>query len=142
MSITAVFLLQGCDKKGPGDNYDFSNSLPPYVALTSTDPINNIKAGASATVTFTLKTTMQQIVTVNYKVEGAVNLPSQSVAIKRDEYTGVATVPIPATAIVAPATTATATLTLVSATKADGTVLTIGPKNDAATQKVVINIIK
>jgi hypothetical protein len=140
MSLAAAFLLQGCEKKGPGDNYEFSNSLPPYVALTST-VAKTIKEGASGTFTFTLKTSIQQVVNVNYKLTGALS-STQTVAIKRDELTGVATVTVPVGTILAPATTATATLTLVSATKADGTVLTIGSKNNPATQVVTINITK
>lgn len=141
LSMTAVFFLQACDKKGPGDNYDFSNSLPAYVALTST-AAKTIKEGASGTFTFTLKTAVQQDVKVTYKVEGALNLPNQTVTITKDGLTSVATVAVPAGIIVAPATTATATLTLVSAATADGSALTIGSKNDAATQKVTINITK
>ena len=140
-SITVAFLLQSCDKKGPGDNYDFSNSLPAYVALTST-AAKTIKEGASGTFTFTLKTAIQQPVKVTYKVEGALNLPNQTVTIAREALTSVATVTVPAGVIVAPATTATATLTLVSAATEDGNALTIGSKNDAATQKVTINITK
>lgn len=141
LSLTAVFFLQSCEKKGPGDNYDFSNSLPAYVALTST-AAKTIKEGASGTFTFTLRTSIQQTVKVTYKVEGALNLPNQTVTIARDALTSVATVAVPVGVIVAPATTATATLTLVSAATADGNALTIGSKNDASSQKVTINITK
>jgi len=141
LSLTAVFFLQSCEKKGPGDNYDFSNSLPAYVALTST-AAKTIKEGASGTFTFSVRTAIQQTITVKYKVEGALNLPDQTVTFAREAMTSVATVTVPAGVIVAPATTATATLTLVSATTADGNALTIGSKNDAATQKVTINITK
>lgn len=141
LSLTAVFFLQSCEKKGPGDNYDFSNSLPAYVALTST-AAKTIKEGASGTFTFSVRTAIQQTITVKYKVDGAFNLPDQTVTFAREAMTSVATVTVPAGVIVAPATTATATLTLVSATTADGNALTIGSKNDAATQKVTINITK
>ncbi|MDR6786073.1 hypothetical protein ABIE26_004457 [Pedobacter africanus] len=141
LSLTAVFFLQACEKKGPGDNYDFSNSLPPYVALSNTTA-KTVKEGANATFTFQVKTSLQQTVTVTYKVEGAINSGTKTVVISRDALSADAVVAVPVGTIVAPATTATATLTLVSATKADGTAMTIGSKNDAATQKVTINITK
>nr|WP_121269925.1 hypothetical protein [Pedobacter schmidteae] len=140
LSITAIFLLQACEKKGPGDNYDFSNSLPPYVALSSTTALNPVQ-GTPANVTFLVKTAIQQKVTITYKVEGAINLPNQTVVLDREAYTVAVSIPTAGT-IVAPATTATATLTLVSAVMADGTAMTIGSKNDPQNQKVVINIKK
>ncbi|SMC73789.1 hypothetical protein SAMN04488101_102598 [Pedobacter nyackensis] len=138
LSITAVFLLQACEKKGPGDNYDFSNSLPPYVALSSTAAVS-VKQGTAANISFLVKTAIQQQVTITYKVTGAINIPSATVVLNREAFTVAASIPT-AGSIVAPATTATATLTLVSAVKADGTVLTIGSKNDPQNQKVVINV--
>jgi len=140
MSVIACFLFQACDKKGPGDNYDFSNSLPPYVALSST-AAKTIKQGTSGTFNFTLKTSLQQVVTVTYNITGAVTLTNQTATIARDALTGTATVAIPANTIVAPNTSAVATLTVVKATKADGTALTLGSTNNAASQKVTINII-
>lgn len=139
MSVFACLFLQACDKKGPGDNYDFNNSLPPYVALSSTADVT-IKQGTSGTFGFVLRTSIQQVVTITYNVTGAVNLTNQTATIARDALTGTATVNIPAGVIVAPANSATATLTVVKATKADGTSLTLGSTNNAATQKVTINI--
>lgn len=137
--MVSIFLLQSCEKKGPGDNYDFTNSLPPYVALSST-AAKTIKQGASGTFTFVMKTSMQQAVTVTYNVSGAVTLTGQTATIVRDALSGTATVAIPAGTIVSPATSAVATLTVVKAVKADGTVLTLGSTNNAAAQKVTINI--
>ena len=139
ISIVGGFLLQSCDKKGPGDNYEFSNSLPPYVTLSST-AAKTVAQGGSTTFTFGLKTSLQQVVTVTYSITGAVNLPNQTATIARDALSGTATVNIPTGVIILPATTATATLTLIKATKADGTALTIGSTNNAAAQKVTINI--
>ena len=88
-----------------------------------------------------MRTALQQAVTVYYDVTGGgVNLTNQTIIIDRDKTSAVATVAIPNNVIVPPATSATATLTLVKATKADGVLLTIGSKNDPATQKVTINI--
>ncbi len=139
--IMAV-LLQSCDKHvSPGDNVDLSNTLAPYVALSST-AAKTVKQGASTSVTFQLRTALQQKVTVYYDVTGGgVNLTNQTVIIDRDKTSAVATINIPANVIVAPATTATATLTLVKAVTESGTQLTIGAKNTPATQKVTINII-
>lgn len=70
---------------------------------------------------------------------GGVNLVNQTTVIDRDKTSIAATVNIPVV-IVPPATTATAMLTLVKAVADDGTLLTIGSKNNPATQKVTINI--
>ncbi|WP_316735731.1 hypothetical protein [Pedobacter aquatilis] len=138
-SMVGLVLLQSCEKKGPGDNYDFTNSLAPYVSLSST-AAKAIKQGSSGTFTFLVKTSLQQAVTVTYNVSGAVTLTNQTVTIAKDALTGTANVAIPAGTIVAPATTAVATLSLVKAVKEDGTVLTLGATNNSATQKVTINI--
>lgn len=133
-------VFQSCKKAySPGDNYDFSNPLPPYVALKSTAAIT-VAQGASASVPFILRTSLQQIVTVTYSVSGAVTLANQTVIIPRDATTGTATIAIPAGTIVAPATTATATVTLVKGVAADGTVLTLGADNVAANQKLTLKI--
>ncbi|MEI9910579.1 MAG: hypothetical protein WDO71_13440 [Bacteroidota bacterium] len=140
ISVLAIFSLSSCDKEdSPGDNYDFSESLPPYVALSST-AAKTVRQGNPVTFTFQLRTAMQQKVTVYYDVTGGgVTLTNQAAIIDRDKTSIIATVNIP-TVIVAPATTATATLTLVKAVADDGTLLTIGSRNNPATQKVTINI--
>jgi ABC-type proline/glycine betaine transport system ATPase subunit len=141
LSVVALFSLSSCDKKdSPGDNWDLSNSLPPYVALSST-AAKTIHQGTSTTVTFQMRTAMQQTVTVTYDVTGAVNLANQTVVFDREKISVNATVNIPNNVIVPPATTATATLTLTKAVTADGKMLTIGSKNTPATQKVTLNII-
>lgn len=138
--ILAV-LIQSCGKhESPGDNYDLTNSLPPYVALSSTSA-KTVKQGASTTFTFQLRTALQQKVTVYYDVTGGgVNLTNQTVVIDREKTSAVATVNIPANVIVAPATSATATLTVVKAMADNGMLLTLGSKNNPTTQKVTINI--
>lgn len=132
--------LQACNKDEAAiAGLDFSNSLPPYVELASTAS-KTVKQGASVSVTFQMRTALQQAVTVTYNVTGDVNLANQTAIIDRNKLTSTATVNIPANVIAAPATTATATLTLAKAVAADGTILTIGQKNTPATQKVIINI--
>lgn len=131
--------FQSCKKAySPGDNYDFSNSLPPYITIRTT--ALTVKQGATATFAFTLRTALQQPVTVVYSVSGAITLVNQTATIARDAVTGNGSFVVPANTIVAPATTATATVTLVSATTADGTKLTIGANNIAADQKFTLNI--
>ena len=138
--LPAACMVVSCEKaESPGDNYDFSNSLPPYVTLSST-AAKTVRQGNSTTVNFVMRTALQEAVTVYYNISGAVNLTNQTVVIERDKTTATATINIPAGVIVPPATTATATLTLVKAVKADGTLLTIGQRNTPATQKVTINI--
>lgn len=137
--ILSVCVLSCSKKDSPGDNWDFSNTLPPYVALSSTAS-KTVKQGTSTTVTFQLRTAQQQKVTVYYDVTGGgVNLTNQSVVIDRDKVSSIATINIP-NVIVAPATSATATLTLVKATNESGTMLTVGSRNNPASQKVTINI--
>jgi hypothetical protein len=140
--IILLVCLQACSKHdSPGDNYDLSNTLPPYVALSST-AAKTVAQGSSTSVTFQMRTALQQAVTVYYDVTGGgVNLTNQTVIIDRDKTSVVATVAIPNNVIVPPATSATATLKLVKATKADGTLMTIGSKNNPSTQVVTINII-
>lgn len=139
--ILVMLGMQSCDKKNsPGDNYDFINSLPPYVALSST-AAKTVAQGNSLTFTFQVRTALQQNVTVTYDVVGdGINLVDQTAIIERDKSNVVATVDIPNNVIVSPATTATAQLTLKKAVTADGQELTIGSKNNPATQKVTINI--
>jgi hypothetical protein len=134
-------LLTSCEKEdSPGDNYDFSNTLPPYVTLSST-ATKTVAQGGSTTFNFVMRTALQEAVTVYYNVTGDVNLTNQTVVIDRDKTTATASVTIPAGTITPPATTATATLTLVKAVTASGRELTIGQRNTPATQKVTINIV-
>lgn len=136
----SIICLQACNKDDLGTaGLDFSNSLPPYVELASTSA-KTVKQGASTTVTFQMRTAFQQAVTVYYNITGDVNLTNQTAVIDRNKLTTVATINIPANVIVSPNTPATATLTLVKATTADGTALTIGQKNTPANQKITINI--
>ena len=141
----AIFIIamisQSCDKhESRGDNFDLSNTLAPYVALSSTSA-KTVKQGASTTVTFQMRTAMQQKVTVYYDVTGGgVNLTNQTVVFDREKTSVTATINIPANVIVAPATTATATLKVTKAVTEGGEMLTIGSKNNAETQKVTINI--
>lgn len=137
--IAASF--QSCDKHvSAGDNYDLSNTLTPYVALSST-AAKTVKQGTSTTVTFQLRTAMQQKVTVYYDVTGGgVNLTNQTFVIDREKTSATATINIPANVIVAPSASATATLKVVKAVTESGEMLTLGSKNNPETQKITINI--
>jgi hypothetical protein len=141
IAIVSCLSITACDEKeSPGDNYDFTNSLPPYVGLSST-AAKTVAQGGSTTVTFNMRTSIQQDVTVHYSLIGDnINLPDQTATILRDKTSVAVTIDIPDNVIVSPATDATAVLTLLSASKADGTAMGIGSKNVAATQKVTINI--
>jgi len=141
----AIFVLaaslQSCDKhESAGDNYDLGNTLAPYVTLSST-AAKTVKQGTSTTVTFQMRTAMQQKVTVYYDVTGGgVNLTNQTVVFDREKTSVTATINIPANVIVPPATSSKTTLILVKAIAENGSLLTIGSKNNPETQKVVINI--
>lgn len=134
-------LLMACEKPSIEDEeIDLSNTLQPYVELSNTTA-KTVKQGASTTVTFQMRTALQQKVTVYYDVTGDVNMTNQSVVIEKEKTTGTATINVPAGTIVAPATSATATVTLKKAVKDDGTELTLGAKNVPASQVVTLNIV-
>lgn len=139
--FTISIIFQSCGKhESLGDNYDLSNTLAPYVTLSSTSA-KTVKQGASTTVTFQLRTALQQKVTVYYDVTGGgVNLTNQTFVIDREKTSAAATINIPVNVIVPPATSATATLKLVKAVTESGEMLTIGSKNNPEVQKVTINI--
>jgi hypothetical protein len=135
-----ALLIQSCDKDDAAlKDVDLSNTLPPYVEFSST-AAKTVTQGTSTTVTFQMRTGLQQKVTVYYDVTGAVNLTNQMVEIEKEKTTGTATINIPATVITPPATSATATVVLKRAVMEDGTELTIGSKNNPATQQVILNI--
>lgn len=137
--ILSAACFQACDKTSPGDNYEFSNALPPYVTISSLAPIT-VYQDTTLNFTFQVRTSLQQTVTVTYDIAGAVNMPNQTVVINRDKTTAVAAVTIPGNIITTPGITATATLTLVKAVTADGKSLTIGQNNVASAQNVTITI--
>jgi len=131
--------FQSCKKEySPGNNYDFSNSLPPYITIRTS--ALTVKQGNTATFAFTLRTALQQAVTVVYSVSGAITLANQTATIPKNTLTANGSFVVPAGTIVSPATSATATVTLISATAADGTKLTIGANNVAANQKFTLNV--
>ncbi|MEQ7798356.1 Calx-beta domain-containing protein [Pedobacter sp. ASV1-7] len=119
LSITAAFLLQACEKKGPGDNYDFSNSLPPYVEISDKAQLKVVE-GTNAVVQVRLKTAVQEPVTVNYNVTGTFST-SGTVTIPRDALTANVTIAVPANS------SGNATFKITEATKGS-TKLTIGAK--------------
>lgn len=137
--IIAAAFFQACDKTSPGDNYDFSNSMPPYVTISNLTE-RTVYQDTTLNITFQMRTALQQNVTVTYTVTGAVNLPDQTVVINRDKTTAVAPVTIPPNTITTPGDTATATLTLLKAVTDGGKNLTIGQNNVASAQKVIITI--
>ncbi|MFD2144539.1 hypothetical protein [Mucilaginibacter antarcticus] len=140
--LLPLVAFQSCKKAAsPGDNYDFSNPLPPYAefkALTglSVKLAANQTTAGTAKVTFITRTALQQDVTVTYSVTGAVNLANQTIVIPKDATTSAeASITIPAKT--APGT---AVVTINKVVAADGTLLAIGKDNVAANQKVTITI--
>jgi hypothetical protein len=134
--------FQSCKKAAsPGDNYDFSNPLPPYVAFKATTGVS-VKLAADKTtagtakVAFITRTALQQAITVTYSVTGAVTLANQTIVIPRDATTSAdASITIPANT-----TPGTAVVTLDKAVAADGTVFALGADNVVSKQKVTITI--
>jgi|GEM_PF-1452839 len=140
ISIISITLFFGCKKiDSPGDNFDFSNSIAPYVTIESLD---DIEAAPGDEIEFNLqmRTSLQQAVTVTYKMEGAVNVPNATIVIEKEAKEALVSYTIPSNVIVAPATSATITFTLLKAQTADGKSLTIGQNADAAAQKVNVLI--
>ena len=142
--ILPVVAFQSCKKEfSPGDNYDFSNPLAPYATFSSTAAVNvalnaDRATAGSAAIEFILRTAMQQNVTITYSVSGALTLTNQTAVIpKNTTTTTLPTTPATPVRITVPANTApgTAVVTLEKAVAADGTVLTIGANNVAASQK-------
>jgi hypothetical protein len=130
--ITCLVVFQGCKKDSLGDASPINNVLPPYVQFTS-KAAQTVTQGTAVTLGFTLRTGLQQVVTVTYSVSGAFTL-TQTATIAANSLTGSTSINVPANV------TGAATVTLVKATKADGTALTIGQDNVPANQKVVLNI--
>src|SRR5687767_6311171 len=119
MLLSSAFLTQSCmDEDSPGMDYNIENSLPPYVTITSTAARTVVK-GQPAVVAFSIRTGIQQEVTVTYSVTGGITLANQTVKIPRNGLTVNASIPTTG------ATGTTATLTLLSAKTADGKDLTI-----------------
>lgn len=140
LSIINTIFLFGCKKEdSPGDNFDFSNSIAPYVTIESLDDIE-AAPGDEIEFNFQMRTSLQQPVTVTYKMEGAVNIPSGTITIEKEAKEALVSYTIPANIIVPPATSANITFTLVKAQTADGKLLTIGQNADAASQKVSVLI--
>ena len=137
--ICSTIGLQGCDKNGPGDSYDLSNPIAPYVALSSTADIEVVQ-GDDAKVIFSVRTAFQQKVTVYYHVTGAIELADQTATIERNKTSVAIFIPTPADIITTPGTTEEAMVTLTKATTEGGRELTIGQRNDPETQHVNIVI--
>lgn len=138
VSLLSIVMFQSCKKhESPGDNFDFSNSLPSYVAIKSLDDIE-AAPGDEVTVDLQLRTSIQQKITVTYKVEGAVTITNGTVEIVKESKAGTVKFTIPANA----ATPSTATFTILKAQTEDGQALTIGQDANAAAQKVTVLIEK
>ncbi|MBW4890039.1 hypothetical protein KXQ82_09945 [Mucilaginibacter sp. HMF5004] len=125
--------FQSCKKASPGDNYDFSNSIPPYVTLTSKSV--SVAAGTNTgNVNINVRDVLEQAVTITYNLSGIVTATNQTVVLPKETLSVNAVVTRPATGT----TTGNVNLTIVKATKADGTAMTIGQDNVAANQVAVV----
>ncbi|PYF75863.1 hypothetical protein [Pedobacter nutrimenti] len=140
VSILSIVMFQSCKKHdSPGDNYDFSNSLPPYVTIKDLSEVD-VAPGDPVSITLQMRTSLQQTVTATYKVEGAINIPNATVVFPLEAKEAKITFNAPANAVVPPATSATAVFTLIKAQTADGRALTIGQDANASLQKVSVVI--
>lgn len=140
--LLPLVAFQSCKKAAsPGDNYDFSNPLPPYAEFKSLAGVS-VKLAAdkitpgTAKVAFILRTALQQDVTVTYSVSGAITAANQTIIIPKNTVSSLdASINVPA--LTAPGT---AVVTLDKVVAADGSVLAIGKDNIATKQKVTITI--
>ncbi|MEP7259247.1 MAG: hypothetical protein ABI687_12680 [Flavitalea sp.] len=137
--ICSTIGFQACDKDGPGDSYDLSNPIAPYVALSSTADIEVVQ-GDDAKVIFSVRTAFQQKVTIYYHVTGAIDLADQSVTLERNKTSVSVFIPTPGDIITTPGTTEEAVVTLTKATTESGKDLTIGQLNNPEMQHVSIVI--
>jgi hypothetical protein len=133
-SLSVAIVFTSCDKENLGDNYDFSNTLSPYVEFRSLSSQNVIR-GNNSTFTFQLRSGLQEDVIVTYSITGVINSPNRRTLINRNNLGVDVAFPIPSDTPVG-----TATVTLNSAVTESGKSLTIGPKNIASEQKFNINV--
>jgi hypothetical protein len=130
--LMACFAFEACKKTSLGDNHDITSVLPPYVQFTSRTT-RTVVQGNAVSLGFTMRTALQQDVTVTYSVSGSFTL-TQTAVIPANSLTTTFSITAPASV------TGAATVTLVKATKADGTALTIGQDNVPANQVVTLNV--
>lgn len=135
----SVILFASCDKDSPGDGYDFSNSIPQFVTLSTSGEME-VFEGDEVDVTFAVRSAFQQKVTIYYKISGAVTVAEQSVVLERNKTSVTTTIPIPDGLVTDPGTTVEAQLTLTKATKENGDSLTIGQLNDPENQVLTLII--
>jgi hypothetical protein len=133
IALVTGMAFQSCKKASPGDNFDFSNSLPPYVTLTSKS-ITVASSAASGNVNINVRDVLQQNVTITYNLSGIVTATNQTVVLPKETLSVNVAVNRPTSGT----TTGTVNLTIVSAIRADGTPMTIGQDNVAANQVAVV----
>ncbi|MBE8719455.1 hypothetical protein [Sphingobacterium pedocola] len=138
LCLMPLLVLVACDKEGLGDNYNFDNKVAPYVAFSSTAAVD-AKEGATVVVPLTVRTAIQEELTITLSLSGAINR-EQTVVLPRGVLTVNSSITIPAGTIVSPATSATVTVALTKAVSSGGTEFTIGRLANPETQKKVLNI--
>ncbi len=136
VALSMVTMLGACGKEELGREFDFSDSLPPYLIINKT-PIR-VVAGESASVRFTMRYGLSQPVTVTYNVSGAVQLTNQTAVFEKFVLNKDIEIAIPEDAEVA----STAVVTLVDAVKEDGTKLTLGRYGDVSTERANIIVVE
>lgn len=127
--------LVSCDKQSPGDEYDFSNAVSPYVTLDNEEDIF-VEPDSEAGIVFRMRSALQEKVELIYNASGAINLSNQKVAIERNRLTAEVKLTIPAST----PTPSEIKVAIVSAKTEKGTELRIGqvkPENEY----VIINVV-
>ncbi|MBA4166658.1 MAG: hypothetical protein H0X41_03790 [Chitinophagaceae bacterium] len=141
LSLAAVIFLVSCDKKSSGTEFDFSNSLTPYVTLRNTDTVDALE-GDSVSLSVGMRTAFQQNVTVYYNVSAPVNLTDQTIVIGRNLLRAAGKFKIGEGIVTDPSGSENADVILTKAVTDDGTLLTLGRYNDPSSQTLDVVISK
>jgi len=141
ISILAIIAIAftACDKESSGTEFEFSNSLPPYVTLTDSYEEDTVEVvpGDEIPVTFTVRTGLSKAVTITYNVTGGFQLANQTVELDKYTLSTESVVTVPSTGL---NDGDIAEINLVSAAKSDGSALTVGRYNDPALEKIVLRV--
>lgn len=119
-----ILALASCEKDYPGDSYDFSASVAPFVELAAKTTAT-VKQGANHTSVVQIRTAFQEDLTVGYQITGDYTA-SGTVVLPRNSRTVNLVIAIPAGLVVDPAVSISSVLKIVSATRASGEPVIIG----------------
>lgn len=133
--------MAACDKESAGTDYDFGDSLPPYIQITDKTPVEAI-AGDTVLIDFNIRTAVQEDVTITYDVAGAVSQPGATVVLERNARIVETMLVIPDGLIAAPDTTAAITVTLKNAVGTKGQPFRVGRIGEPESESMMITVVE